>query len=292
MKMTAQHVGRWRRVPDPRHSWLIVVVVSCLASHVRAEDVECVYERRVEDYMDDPNDTGGASDPCWPRHHRALGMPTTASVLTITCTLIGFALEAHNDTAAVTGPDDDDTLNTLCITDNGTQYPLAGDQATRRWLDQFEWGLKLATTLTPQNEEGGVAYSIINASLAPGHTPPAGTHSVASLQSVASLEGSGRYFSGERRIRLLSVLVEVNGFVPEYAGSTRAEREAWAIDQRRFMDESWRFGTFGKLGFDEEASRVVTVDLGTVNLLHGQCFWRMFEISKAAGAQVAPTMTP
>ena len=57
MKMTAQHVGRWRRVPDPRHSWLIVVVVSCLASHVRAEDVECVYERRVEDYMDDPNDT-------------------------------------------------------------------------------------------------------------------------------------------------------------------------------------------------------------------------------------------
>ena len=219
-------------------------------------------------------------------------MPTTASVLTVTCTLIGFALEANNGTTAVTGPDDDDTLNTLCITDNGTQYPLAGDQATRRWLDQFEWGLKLATTLTPQNEEGGVAYSIINASLAPGHTPPAGTHSVASLQSVASLEGSGRYFSGERRIRLLSVLVEVNGFVPEYAGSTRAEREAWAIDQRRFMDESWRFGTFGKLGFDEEASRVVTVDLGTVNLVQGQCFWRMFEISSAAGAQVAPTMTP
>ena len=224
-------------------------------------------------------------------------MPTTASVLTITCTLIGFALEANNGTAAVTGPDDDDTLNTLCITDNGTQYPLAGDQATRRWLDQFEWGLKLATTLTPQNEEGGVAYSIINASLAPGHTPkrlvrPRFGAAGASLQSVASLEGSGRYFSGERRIRLLSVLVEVNGFVPEYAGSTRAEREAWAIDQRRFMDESWRFGTFGKLGFDEEASRVVTVDLGTVDLLQGQCFWRMFEIAKAAAAQVAPAMTP
>ena len=57
MKMMARHVGLWRRVPDPRHSWLIVVVVSCLASHVRAEDVECMYERRVEDYMDDPNDT-------------------------------------------------------------------------------------------------------------------------------------------------------------------------------------------------------------------------------------------
>ena len=38
-----------------RHvSWLIV---SCLASHVRAFDVECIYERRVEDYMDDPDDT-------------------------------------------------------------------------------------------------------------------------------------------------------------------------------------------------------------------------------------------
>ena len=36
-------------------SWLIVVV-SCLASHAQAEDVECIYERRVEDYTSDPND--------------------------------------------------------------------------------------------------------------------------------------------------------------------------------------------------------------------------------------------
>ena len=39
-----------------RHvSWLIVVV-SCLASHARAEDVECMYERRVEDFTSDPDD--------------------------------------------------------------------------------------------------------------------------------------------------------------------------------------------------------------------------------------------
>ena len=210
----------------------------------------------------------------------------TAIALTVACTLIGLPLEPHNDTNAVTGPDEDDTLNTLCITDNGTQYPLAGDQATRQWLDQFEWGMTIATTLTPQSETGGFAYRIIDASLAPGHAPP--------MNGVASnkLEGSGRYFSGERRIRLLSVLVEVNSLTPEYAGSTGAEREAWAIDQRRFMDESWRFGTFGKLGFDEEASRVVTVDLGTVDLKQGQCFWRGFEISKAAATQVAPAMTP
>ena len=199
-------------------------------------------------------------------------MPTNTSVfINITCTLIGFSLETNNG-----------TLNTLC-TDNGTQYPLAGDQATRQWIDQFEWGMKLATTLTPQNEEGGVVYSIIDANLVPGPPP---------MNSVATIQGSGRYFSGERRIRLLSVLVEVNGLWPEYAGSTRAEREAWAIDQRRFMDESWRFGTFGKLGFDEEASRVVTVDLGTVDTSQQNCFWRLFEFAKAASAQVAPAMTP
>ena len=112
------------------------------------------------------------------------------------------------------------------------------------------------------------------------------------MNSVATIQGSGRYFSGERRIRLLSVLVEVQGLSAEYAGSTRAEREAWAIDQRRFMDESWRFGTFGKLGFDEEASRVVTVDLGTFDTGQQNCFWRGFAFASAASAQVAPAMTP
>ena len=208
-----------------------------------------------------------------PRFVRRLsGMPANTGVLiNITCTLIGFSLEANNG-----------TLDTLC-TDNGTQYPLAGDQATRQWIDQFEWGMKLATTLTPQNEEGGVVYSIIDANLVPGPPP---------MNSVATIQGSGRYFSGERRIRLLSVLVEVQGLSAEYAGSTRAEREAWAIDQRRFMDESWRFGTFGKLGFDEEASRVVTVDLGTFDTGQQNCFWRGFAFASAASAQVAPAMTP
>ena len=39
-----------------RHvSWLIVLV-SRLVSQAQAEDVECMYERRVEDYTSDPND--------------------------------------------------------------------------------------------------------------------------------------------------------------------------------------------------------------------------------------------
>ena len=39
-----------------RHvSWLIVLV-SLLVSQTQAEDVECMYERRVEDYTADPND--------------------------------------------------------------------------------------------------------------------------------------------------------------------------------------------------------------------------------------------
>ena len=40
-----------------RHvSWLIIVV-SCLTSHAQTEEVECTFERRVEDYMEDPSDT-------------------------------------------------------------------------------------------------------------------------------------------------------------------------------------------------------------------------------------------
>ena len=38
-------------------SWLIVIVVSCLASHAQAEEVECTFEHLIEDYMEDPSDT-------------------------------------------------------------------------------------------------------------------------------------------------------------------------------------------------------------------------------------------
>ena len=38
-------------------SWLIVIAVSCLASHAQAEEVECTFEHLIEDYMEDPSDT-------------------------------------------------------------------------------------------------------------------------------------------------------------------------------------------------------------------------------------------
>ena len=46
-----------RQQQQQQVSWLIVVV-SCLASLARAEDVECMYERRVEDFTatTDPDD--------------------------------------------------------------------------------------------------------------------------------------------------------------------------------------------------------------------------------------------
>ena len=58
----------------------------------------------------------------------------------------------------------------------------------------------------------------------------------------------------DSRLRPYRCTPQINGHAAEYAGSTREEREAWAHDQRRYMDESYRFSTFGKLGYNESVS--------------------------------------
>lgn len=82
---------------------------------------------------------------------------------------------------------------------------------------------------------------------------------------AASWSSSSPYFDGQVNIRLLSVLVETNGWYPSYAGSTPSAREAWVVQQRSIMDQEFRFSTYGKLGFDLENSRVVTRDLTGVS---------------------------
>ena len=154
------------------------------------------------------------------------------------------------------------------------------DASTARWLDRFEWGQQVTLVLlSTKSPDGGSAYSILSAEAALSDLVPA-----APSHRAAAIVNGGRFFSGERRIRLLSVLVELNGHVPEYAGATRAEREAWAVEQRRFMSEVYRFSTYGKIGFSEEASRVVTADLGSVELGQTDCSQRGFEIAQKAAA--------
>ena len=52
---------------------------------------------------------------------------------------------------------------------------------------------------------------------------------------------------------------------------TRTLTQAWAHQQRGFMSTEYEFSTYGKLGFDPNASKVFTVDLGNVQLTSSSC---------------------
>ena len=101
-------------------------------------------------------------------------------------------------------------------------------------------------------------------------------------------DDADRYFEGERRIRLLSILVSFNGLAPEYAGSTAAEREAWAHEQRALIDVEYRGSTYDKLGINETGSRVMTVDLGDdITLDASGCKDRHFELAALASDELS-----
>ena len=97
-----------------------------------------------------------------------------------------------------------------------------------------------------------------------------------------------RWFAGQRRIRLLSVIVSHNGHTADYAGATAGEREAWAARQTQLMDDTYRASTWGKLGFDLANSMVVTANLGAVTLGAGgwanDCTGNNFELAGLAAA--------
>jgi len=116
-----------------------------------------------------------------------------------------------------------------------------------------------------------------------GHTEP-----VTRVRHVTSLlSGDDHYFAGEVRIKLLSVIVAVNGFTVDYAGTTKAEREAWAAEQRNLMDLEYRWSTYGKLGFSAANSIVRTVDIGTQAVSSSDCSSAGFGIIQTAAASLA-----
>ena len=98
-------------------------------------------------------------------------MPVTAS-LAVTCTLLALARDVGEANTTDSQPvPAHDTIDPLCVAENGKQYMLTDDKATQRWVNLFEWGTTIAATLVPVAWEIDVAYSITDASLAPGHTP-------------------------------------------------------------------------------------------------------------------------
>ena len=104
-------------------------------------------------------------------------MPMGAS-LAVTCTLLALARDVGEGSVPA-----HDTIDPLCVAENGKQYMLAGDETTQRWVNLFEWGTTIAATLVPVAWEIDDAYSITDASLAPGHTP-ARSPRVRSLGSI------------------------------------------------------------------------------------------------------------
>lgn len=184
---------------------------------------------------------------------------------------------------------------TVCMpvdTKDDAMLYLARDAHTKAALRPFNVGDAVKLSLLPDRSQltplglgtNATIHRVLSASAL---APAFGASSVASasLASASPISSTGRYFDGERRVRLLSVLVEMDGLVAEYAGGDRSAREAWAAEQRHFMDEEYRFSTYGKIGFDHTNSRVVTVDLGqSVPLANTDCVERGFEIARLAAA--------
>ena len=56
------------------------------------------------------------------------------------------------------------------------------------------------------------------------------------------------------------------------------------MDQREFMSGEYEFSTYGKLGFDATASKVLTVNLGSMPLSDTDCSGRGFAIAELASA--------
>ena len=179
----------------------------------------------------------------------------------------------------------------------GARYLLAVDAASSRALSGFSKGDEVRLTLHPtpvfERNTNEHHYRVLGGSLLSERSQASSVAEVGRAVAptlelqASSLADAGRYYTGVRRIRLLSIIIAVNGHTADYAGSTAAEREAWALEQRKFMDEEMRFTTYGKLGFDMTNSRIMTADLGTQSLSASGCSGVGFELCQLGAAQLS-----
>jgi len=231
------------------------------------------------------------------------GLASASGSVSVDCRLTGIAYDVDLGSENA-GLGSEDTIDVMCIdVSSGAAYHLTShDSKTMAILNTFEWNANVHLTLAPFADEtrpvgiggGGSAavtktYRVVKGrSTVPSFSHAAIATSASSAtgsSSAMALDDSGRFFEGGRRMRLLSVLVEVNGLVPEYAGSTRAVREAWAVDQRRFMSGVYEWSTYGKLGLDDDESVVRTVVV-TQQQSNDDCTDLGFEIARLAADQL------
>jgi hypothetical protein len=100
----------------------------------------------------------------------------------------------------------------------------------------------------------------------------------------AGLLDQGRFFRGVRNIRLLSIVVYA------HVGTDTFELPdaiGYARSQRRFVDAEYRHSTYGKLGFDDNRSVEVEVDISTffaqrVADGNARCVTYMYDVTMAA----------
>jgi len=214
-------------------------------------------------------------------------LPATAPVpFTVTCRLSSVAFEVEeevtkNSSSALGHPE----VFTMCTTD-AIDYHLVEDAVTLGVIGSFDANEAVELRLV----EAGAMW--FDGSSVSGYSVLSGRRLVqqfaafeSSSLSTADLTASGRYYEGEKRMRLLSIVVEVNGLSADYAGNTRAEREEWAHEQRRWMSGVYEWSSYGKLGFDEAASTVVTVDVGSQSLSTSSCSTAGFELTQLASAK-------
>ena len=134
-------------------------------------------------------------------------------VFTIDCMLYGLAKDVNlhkrlNDSSA----DEPETFWHVCVKQDEDVLYFAQTSNTTRVTNQFGWGDFLTMTLQAAPEWGfdasgyGHVFNVLDgvqSAASPAITPIAGRRLSAGL--------TRRYFTGQRRIRLLTIVVEVNG---------------------------------------------------------------------------------
>ena len=204
----------------------------------------------------------------------------------VNCTLYAIEIDIDLGTDHATGG-----IQRLCEGENGRTVLLSDDAASRTAMEglRHDDQVHLELLRMPMNLQGEQFHRVVAAQQIGMKRVAARTGSAVSAQAVSDLVDANRYFSGSRSIRLLSVIVSLNGQTADYAGSTQSARESWAADQRSFMSNEMAFSTYSKLKFDHSNSRVMTANLGTVSLTHssGSCSNIVFEICERASDQLS-----
>lgn len=216
------------------------------------------------------------------------------SAWTTSCSLQSYAYDEGADHDAL------DVL--VCDTGTSTLHLLGDDQdwkaldaanvepgddvmLTVRQLSDSERDAHNAFPYMPVAERTAIVYRIISAQRRVAVPRAEALERGGRPGALPTLSDSGRYFEGRRSLRLLSVMVEVDGDFAEYAGVKQSAREGWAVAQRRRMSELYAFNTYGKLTFDDVLSQVETARVDGADL-PSTCSDLGYEISRRASSHL------